>query len=131
MGVSISEAMIMDSSAGKQTGAKAAEEASIFTLGTQQSAAMLRMQRELVEAYEQANRNWLARVQSEAQFWSELASRLSTTRSIPEAIQSYQQSVSERMQMAAEDGRRLSEEWAKTVQRITGSLLNNQPNKGT
>ena len=123
--------MTMDSRAGNQTGAKVAEEASIFTLGKQQSAAMLSMQRELVEAYEQASRTWLARVQSEAQFWSELASRLSTTRSVPEAIQSYQQSVSERMQMAAEDARRLSDEWAKAVQRITGSLLKSEPKGST
>ena len=116
----------MDSRAGKQTGTKAAGEASIFTLGKQQSAAMLSMQRELVEAYEQASRTWLARVQSEAEFWSDLASRLSTTRSIPEAMQSYQQCVSQRMQMAADDARRLSEEWAKTVQKITGSLLKSE-----
>jgi hypothetical protein len=123
--------MTMDSRAGNQAGAKAAEEASIFTLGKQQSAAMLSMQRGLVEAYEQAGRTWLARVQSEAQFWTELASRLSTTRSVPEAIQSYQQSVSERMQMAAEDARRLSDEWAKAVQRITGSLLKSEPKGST
>ena len=121
----------MDSRADNQIGAKEAEEAPIFTLGKQQSTAMLSMQRELVEAYEQASRTWLARVQSEAQFWSELASRLSTTRSVPEAIQSYQQSVSERMQMAAEDARRLSEEWAKAVQRITGSLLKSESKGST
>ena len=47
---------------------------------------MVNMQREILDAYEQANRAWLARVKSEVEFWSELASKLSATRSVPEAM---------------------------------------------
>ena len=84
-----------------------------FKLGKEQSDAMLGMQKDLLETFEQASRAWLARVKSEVELWSELATKLSATRSAPDAMQVLQQGVAQRMQMAAEDGRttfrRLSE----------------------
>ena len=67
---------------------------------------MPNVQKELLDAYEQMNRAWLARVKSEVDLWSELATKLTASRSIPEAMTAYQEFVTERMQMAAEDGRR-------------------------
>jgi len=48
-------------------------------------------------------------------------------RSVPEAMQAYQECISQRMQMAAEDGRRLSEDCQKIMQKITTSLTNGSP----
>jgi hypothetical protein len=78
-----------------------------FDLAEGRIDALANLQRELLEAYEQASRAWLARVQSEADLWSRLAMKLQATRSVPEAMQAYQGCISQRMQMAAEDGRRL------------------------
>jgi hypothetical protein len=65
------------------------------------NTGMVNMQKELLDAYEQASGAWLARVKSEVDLWSELAAKLSATRSMPEALESYQKFVTQRMQMAA------------------------------
>jgi Phasin protein len=96
--------------------------ASIGELGKEQSAAMLGMQKELLDAYEHASRAWLARAKAEADLWSELATRLSASKTFPDALGAYQQCVSQRMQMTAEDARRLFEECQKITQKITQPL---------
>jgi 16S rRNA U1498 N3-methylase RsmE len=95
-----------------------------FNLGEGRADALANLQRELLEAYEQAGRAWLARVQSELELWSQLAAKLPTTRSVPEAMQAYQEYMTQRMQMAADDGRRLSEDCQKIMQKITTSMTN-------
>jgi hypothetical protein len=63
-------------------------------------------------------------VKSEVEFWSDLASKLSATRSVPEAMEAYQKSAAQRMQMATEDGRRLTEDYQRIIQKFSGSLSN-------
>ena len=75
-------------------------------LGKERTEAMMGMQKELLDAYEEASRGWLARVKSEVDLWSELASKLAATRSVPEAVEAYQACVAQRIKMAADDGRR-------------------------
>jgi hypothetical protein len=77
--------------------------ASFLKFGSERTEAMINMQKELLEAYEQASRTWLARVKSEADLWSELATKLAATRSVPDALGAYQECVTQRMQLAAED----------------------------
>ncbi|HEY1362907.1 MAG TPA: phasin family protein [Xanthobacteraceae bacterium] len=105
--------------------------ASFLQLGKGQSEAMLTMQKELLEAYEQASRSWLARVKSEVDLWSELATTMAATRSAPEAIDAYQKCVAQRMQMAADDGRRLFEDSQRIIQKITRSFSNGWPSGST
>jgi hypothetical protein len=73
----------------------------------QGAQAAVALQQELLEAYEQTSRAWLARVQSEVALWSELATKLTATRSVPEALEAYTKCVSKQMQMTAEDGQHL------------------------
>jgi hypothetical protein len=98
--------------------------------GTPQ-AAMVNLQKELLDAYEHASRAWLARVKSEVDLWSELATKLSSTKSPPEALEAYRDCVSQRMQMAAEDGQRLMEDCQKITQKVTRSLSNGWPTAGS
>ena len=100
---------------------------SILMFGQESSEAMGNLQKELLEAYEQASRAWLARVKSEADLWSGLAAKLTSTRSLPEALESYQKCVAQRMQMAAEDGRQLFEQCQNITQKITRALSNGRP----
>jgi hypothetical protein len=100
-------------------------------LGTQQTEAMLGMQKDLLDAYEQASSAWLARVKSEVELWSDLATKLAATPSAPEALEACQKSAAQRMQMAAEDGRRLSEDCQKTMHKVTGLLANGWPKAST
>lgn len=89
-----------------------------------QTEAMVALQKELIETYEQANRIWLDRVKSEVEFWSELGKKLSTTHSVPEVLQAYQESAAQRMRMAAEDGQKVSEDCRLFTQKIARSLSN-------
>ena len=98
-----------------------------LNLGTEQTEAMLSMQKELLDAYDQSSRAWLSRVKSEVDLWSDLAKKLSATQSVPDAVGAYQQCVAQRMQMAAEDGRRLYDDCQKITQTITRSLSNGRP----
>ena len=96
--------------------------ASLLKLGQHQTEATLKVHKELLEAYEQASRAWVARIQSEVDLWSQLAAKLAATRSIPEALGAYQESVSRRMQMAADDGWRLSDDCKEIMGKITKSM---------
>ncbi len=117
--------MAQQSAGGPAAGTAGAE--SFVKLGREQTEATFKIQKDVLEAYEAASRAWLARVQSEVELWSQLASKLATTRSIPEALTAYQESVAQRMQMAAEDGQRLSDDCREIMGRIAGSLSNGWP----
>jgi hypothetical protein len=97
---------------------------SIFKTGKERTEAMVGMQKELLTTYDHASRAWLARIKSEADLWSELATKLAGTRSLPEAIELYQQYLSQRMKMAAEDAQRLSDECGSVMQKISRSMTN-------
>jgi NTP pyrophosphatase (non-canonical NTP hydrolase) len=103
----------------------------LFGLGKEQTDAMANMQREILSAYEEASRSWLARVKSEVELWSELAEKLGKTQSLPEALGAYQQCVAQRVQMAAEDGRRLFEEYQTLMQKMTRPFSENGPRGST
>jgi hypothetical protein len=106
---------------------KPTEPTPFLNMGKEQTEAMLAMQKDLLDAYEQASRAWLTRVKSEVDLWSDLATKLTATRSAPEAVEAYQKCAAQRMQMAAEDGRRMTEDCQKVMQKITGSLSNGWP----
>lgn len=119
----------------KETAASAAGKASpppfMMTWGHERTEAAMALQKSILESYEHASRTWLARVQSEISLWSDLADKLSKTHSVPEALESYTKCVSERMQMAAEDGRRLVEESQQLTQKIARSMGNGWSSGGT
>jgi hypothetical protein len=98
-----------------------------FERGQEQAEAMLAMQKELLETCDQASRAWLDRVKSEVDLWTALTAKLSATRSLPEALGAYQEYVTHRMQMAAEDGRRMSAECQKLMQRFSRPLPTGWP----
>ena len=88
---------------------------------------MLNLQKEVLDVYEQASRAWFARVKSEVNVWSSLARKLSATRYTPEALDTYQKFMAERMEMVAEDGRRLLHDCQETTQKLTRSLSSGWP----
>jgi len=96
----------------------------IFNLGQEQAEAATALQKELLEAYEKTSLAWLARIQSEVALWSGLATRLTTTRNFPEALQAYSKCVSQQMQMTVEDGKHLFEDCQQITQKISKSLAN-------
>lgn len=115
----------------KSSGGPGARPEGLLKFGREQTEATLGIQRELLETYEQASRAWLARVQSEIELWSGLANKLSATRSLPDALGAYQDSVAQRLQMAAEDGRRMVTECQEVMGKITRSMTKGWPSGST
>jgi hypothetical protein len=97
----------------------------LFQLGKERTDAIFNIQKELLDAYAELNRSWAARVKSEADFWSDLAAKLSDTSSAPEGLDAYRRFVSERMQMAADDGARL----LRNSQKIMSAFAQTLPNE--
>jgi len=95
--------------------------------GEAQAEATLAMQKELIDTYEEISRAWLARLKSEADLWSELVTKMSSVRSLPDALGAYQQCVAQRMQLVADDGRRLVEDSQKIMSTITRAMPNGWP----
>ena len=96
----------------------------LLQLGKERTDAMLNLHKELLDAYQEASQAWVGRVQLEVQFWSELAGKLAANRSVPEGLETYRDSISHRLEMAAEDGRRTFEDGQKMVAAVTASLFN-------
>jgi hypothetical protein len=94
----------------------------IPAFGKAQTERMINLQKELLETYEQASRAWLDRFRLEAELWSRLATKLTLSRSVPEAMDAYQKCVTEQMQMTMEDGKRMVDECQKIARKIAGSL---------
>jgi hypothetical protein len=92
---------------------------SAVQFGKNQADAMLRLQKEVLGAYEEVSRAWLARVKSEIDFWSDMSSKLTASPSMPDGLAAYRDCLSRRMQMAAEDGRRLFENGQKIINAFT------------
>jgi hypothetical protein len=99
-----------------------------FALGQAEAAAL---QTEFLEAYEKANRAWLARLQSEVTLWSDLAKRLSSSSSASEALEASAKRLSQRMQMAAEDGQRLFNVGQEMTKEISRALSSGWPKGST
>jgi hypothetical protein len=73
----------------------------------------------------------LARVKSELDLWSELATKLLATRSVPEALAAYQETVTQRVRMAADDGQKLIDECKEITGIITRPFSNGRPTAST
>jgi hypothetical protein len=103
-------------------GGLGAGSAQFLQFGKERSDAMLKVHKEVLDAYQEASQAWVSRVKSEVEFWSELANKLATSRSVPEGMETYRDGISHRMQMAAEDGQRMFEDGQKMIAAVTKSL---------
>jgi hypothetical protein len=86
--------------------------------------AALNLQKAILESYEHASHVWLERLQSEIALWSDMANKLSATKTLPQALETCSKCVSQRMQMAADDGRKIFDEAQNVTQKIARSLGN-------
>jgi len=98
--------------------------APFLQLGKERTDAMLDVQRQLLDEYEEAGRMWLARVKSEVELWTELAKKVAASRTVPEGLDAYRDCVVQRMRMAAEDGLRLFEDGQRIVAAMTKAAAN-------
>jgi hypothetical protein len=97
--------------------------AQLIQFGQKRAEAILDLQKELLDACDEAGRDWVTRFKSEVELWSELSTKLATTQSITEGAEAVGECLSQRMQLAAEDGQRLVHEGQKVVGTVTRSLF--------
>lgn len=69
--------------------------------------ALVEMQKELLETIGAMNQAWFERAKSEAELASELVSKLSDARSMPETANVCQECMGKKMDLLVDDGRRL------------------------
>ena len=115
------------------------EKSSAFNLAPAEFAASaMKRFEEFAKAYteqfdnfQETNRQWLDRVQAEANLASESVSKLTAARSIPDAMTAYQEWSSRRLEMMAEDTKHIMDNTQKFVQTSARLLANGWQSKGT
>jgi hypothetical protein len=81
--------------------------AGLAETGKKRVEDMIKLQAELFKYFQEVNRNWLARMQTEATLASELSAKLAAARSIPETGAACQAWANRHIQLMAEDAKRL------------------------
>jgi hypothetical protein len=121
--------MHAESTEGRQAGTARAEKPFPFSFDTSEFAALgkkrmeafVSAQSELLDEFQEANRRWLDRFQSEANLASEFASKLSGARTIPDAMAVSRDWTTRYFQMLAEDGRHFADDTRKLME--TGARM--------
>jgi hypothetical protein len=88
-------------------------------------------QTELFDVCQETNRQWVDRIQAEATLASELTSKLTAARSIPEAMSACQQWGSRRFEMMAEDTKHLLDDSQKFMQVRAHLLMDGLQSQGS
>ncbi len=108
--------------------------AELAETGKKRMEECLRAQSEFLETLQQANRQWLDRIQTETAFVSEFSSKMSTARSLPEAMSACQDYAKRWFEMMAEDGEHLLAD-SKALMETGARLMSNgwaaKPNGGS
>ncbi|MBX9845296.1 MAG: hypothetical protein K2Z80_26140 [Xanthobacteraceae bacterium] len=74
--------------------------------GQQHVDAFAQMQQDLVNLLEEANRNWLARIEVECGSAIDLGAKLSAAKTIPDAVKAYEEWLGERLRWRTDDSRK-------------------------
>lgn len=98
--------------------------ADLAETGKKRMEDFLQAQNAFLETLQQANRQWLDRLQTETAFVSEFSSKLSTVRSLPEAMSACQDYTKRWFEMMAEDGEHLLAD-SKALMETGARLMSN------
>jgi hypothetical protein len=80
--------------------------AELAEFGKKRIEAIVEMQKELLETFEAINQAWFERAKSEASLTSELMSKLSAARTVPETADACRECLGKQMDLIADDSRR-------------------------
>jgi hypothetical protein len=100
----------------------------IFEKGVQ---AVTNMQKELLSTIEQANRDWMARMETERNLAADLTSKLTAARSAPEAAAAYQEWMGRRVQLLGEDSRKFVADCQKFMDATMRTFGNGRAGTGS
>lgn len=91
-------------------------------MGRKQFEAAVAMQKEVFDTFEQMNRAWFDRAQSEIDLAVKFVGKLAGTRSIPDAVTACQECIGQQIEMFANDGRRMLADTEKLLRAGTRHL---------
>jgi hypothetical protein len=83
--------------------------------GQEQTDALADMQKQVSKMVEEANADWLARMERERELASELAANLSAAKSLPDAAKAYQDWMGRRMETITKDSQKFFADSQKLV----------------
>jgi len=81
--------------------------------------ALIEMQKQLLDSFDEANRAWLARARLEAVFGIELVNKLAMARSVSAVAAAYGECMNRQLDMLAEDGSRILDDSRKLINSST------------
>ncbi len=93
-------------------------------MGGKRIEEFVNLQTKLLNEFQETNRQWFDRAQSEVNLASEFAAKLTAARSVPEAMAACQEWTSRRFAMMAEDGKHLLADTQKFME-VGARLLSN------
>jgi hypothetical protein len=88
-------------------------------------------QKEMGDTFAEANQHWLTRAKAEGDSMSELMTKLSAARSMPDVAAVYQEWMTQRMQRLAEDGQKLAADSQKFMTAWTKLFSNGSAGRMT
>ena len=98
--------------------------AELVATGTKRFEDFVKAQSELLKTVQETNQKWFDRAQSEANLTSELVSKLTAARSMPEAMTACQEWTTRRIELMEKDGRALFGDAQKFMETATRLLAN-------
>jgi len=106
------------------TRAKSTKTSDFLQIGTKRLESIAKMQKELLNTFEQVQRDRLDRTMQETELASEFASKVAGAKSIGDILAVYQEWIARRMETFAEDGRKFFDDSQK-IANATLRLLSN------
>jgi hypothetical protein len=100
-------------------------------IGKKRIETMMKIQKELFDRFEEFNRAWFTRAKSEASLVSDFVTKVTAARSAPETATACQECMDKRMELLAEDSRRLFDDSQKFFQMGTQFLVNGSAGDGS
>jgi hypothetical protein len=105
--------------------------AELAEFGKRRIEALVEIQKELLETFEAMNQAWFERAKTEANLTSELMSKLSSARSVPETADACRECLGKHMEMIADDSRRFFADSQKFLHLGARLLTNGAVAEGT
>lgn len=90
-------------------------------IGKKRAEDLAKAQTEFLEKLQETNGQWVERMQSEAKLASDFASKLTSARSIPDAMVACQEWTNRHLELMAEDGKHFLDDTQKFME--TGARL--------
>ena len=91
-------------------------------MGKKRIESLVDAQRELLNHFQETNRKWFDRMQSEAKIASDYANKVMGARSIPDAMTACHEWANRQLEMTAEDAKRLFADGQKFMETSTRLL---------